>query len=241
MREAPGDARPQVAGARWNCTACHVPQTNAPLVTPAGSPRRTRIGELPRSSARACASGNQPERVTATAERRRHELGPPACGRMTVVIVAAVLGARSADSAARGEGGTLDDRDTRFVVLIALWAFRQRQPTRNRKSTSLPIKQTLGHERRSGCSTATARPATARPESATARRRRRSTKAPADLTKISARNGGAVPRGQGQALHRRASTKWRRTAPATCRCGATCSDRSIATPRSCASRPLPTT
>ncbi len=39
MREAPGVARPQVAGARWNCTACHVPQTNAPLVTPAGSPR----------------------------------------------------------------------------------------------------------------------------------------------------------------------------------------------------------
>jgi len=30
MREAPGEARPQLAGARWNCTACHVPQTNAP-------------------------------------------------------------------------------------------------------------------------------------------------------------------------------------------------------------------
>ena len=30
LREAPGVARPQVAGARWNCTACHVPQTNAP-------------------------------------------------------------------------------------------------------------------------------------------------------------------------------------------------------------------
>lgn len=29
-REAPGVARPQVAGARWICTACHVPQTNAP-------------------------------------------------------------------------------------------------------------------------------------------------------------------------------------------------------------------
>ena len=30
LREAPGVARPQVAGARWNCTACHVPQTMAP-------------------------------------------------------------------------------------------------------------------------------------------------------------------------------------------------------------------
>lgn len=29
-RQAPGIARPQVAGARWNCTACHVPQTLAP-------------------------------------------------------------------------------------------------------------------------------------------------------------------------------------------------------------------
>jgi nitrate reductase cytochrome c-type subunit len=29
-RQAPGIARPQVAGARWNCTACHVPQTVAP-------------------------------------------------------------------------------------------------------------------------------------------------------------------------------------------------------------------
>lgn len=29
-RQAPGIARPQVAGARWNCTACHVPQTAAP-------------------------------------------------------------------------------------------------------------------------------------------------------------------------------------------------------------------
>jgi len=29
-RQAPGVARPQVAGARWNCTACHVPQTMAP-------------------------------------------------------------------------------------------------------------------------------------------------------------------------------------------------------------------
>ncbi len=27
---APSGARPQIAGARWNCTACHVPQTNAP-------------------------------------------------------------------------------------------------------------------------------------------------------------------------------------------------------------------
>ena len=30
LREAPGVARPQVSGARWNCTACHVPQTMAP-------------------------------------------------------------------------------------------------------------------------------------------------------------------------------------------------------------------
>jgi cytochrome c-type protein NapB len=29
-RQAPGVARPQVAGARWNCTACHIPQTMAP-------------------------------------------------------------------------------------------------------------------------------------------------------------------------------------------------------------------
>jgi hypothetical protein len=32
MREAPGVARPQIAVSRWNCTACHVPQTNAPPV-----------------------------------------------------------------------------------------------------------------------------------------------------------------------------------------------------------------
>jgi nitrate reductase cytochrome c-type subunit len=32
LREAPGTARPQVAGSRWNCTACHVPQTNAPAL-----------------------------------------------------------------------------------------------------------------------------------------------------------------------------------------------------------------
>jgi cytochrome c-type protein NapB len=29
---APPGSRPQVAGARWNCTACHVPQTNAPAL-----------------------------------------------------------------------------------------------------------------------------------------------------------------------------------------------------------------
>ncbi len=30
MREAPGAVRPQIAASRHNCTACHVPQTNAP-------------------------------------------------------------------------------------------------------------------------------------------------------------------------------------------------------------------
>lgn len=29
---APAESRPQVAGSRWNCTACHVPQTNAPAL-----------------------------------------------------------------------------------------------------------------------------------------------------------------------------------------------------------------
>lgn len=30
LREAPGVVRPQIAASRYNCTACHVPQTNAP-------------------------------------------------------------------------------------------------------------------------------------------------------------------------------------------------------------------
>lgn len=38
LREAPGVARPQLAGARWNCTACHVPQTNAPPLVSPGAP-----------------------------------------------------------------------------------------------------------------------------------------------------------------------------------------------------------
>ena len=29
---APSGTRPQLAGSRWNCTACHVPQTNAPAL-----------------------------------------------------------------------------------------------------------------------------------------------------------------------------------------------------------------
>lgn len=29
---APSAARPPLAGSRWNCTACHVPQTNAPIL-----------------------------------------------------------------------------------------------------------------------------------------------------------------------------------------------------------------
>jgi len=29
---AAAGARPQLAGTRWNCTACHVPQTNAPAL-----------------------------------------------------------------------------------------------------------------------------------------------------------------------------------------------------------------
>lgn len=41
LREAPSATRPQVAGSRWNCTACHVPQTNAPpLVGPDAPPAR---------------------------------------------------------------------------------------------------------------------------------------------------------------------------------------------------------
>ncbi len=43
MREAPGEARPQVAGARWNCTACHVPQTNAPPLVGTASGRPDRL------------------------------------------------------------------------------------------------------------------------------------------------------------------------------------------------------
>ncbi|MCC7124825.1 MAG: nitrate reductase cytochrome c-type subunit [Acidobacteria bacterium] len=34
--DAAATAKPQLASSRWNCTACHVPQTNAPpLVAPA--------------------------------------------------------------------------------------------------------------------------------------------------------------------------------------------------------------
>ena len=32
FRGAPGVARETVPGARWNCTACHVPQSNAPAL-----------------------------------------------------------------------------------------------------------------------------------------------------------------------------------------------------------------
>lgn len=32
LRRAPDVVRETVAGARWNCTACHVPQSNAPLL-----------------------------------------------------------------------------------------------------------------------------------------------------------------------------------------------------------------
>lgn len=32
-REAPGTPQPKIAASRWNCTACHVPQTNAPPLT----------------------------------------------------------------------------------------------------------------------------------------------------------------------------------------------------------------
>ncbi len=32
LRNAPTVQRETVAGARWNCTACHVPQSNAPLL-----------------------------------------------------------------------------------------------------------------------------------------------------------------------------------------------------------------
>ncbi|MBL8138830.1 MAG: nitrate reductase cytochrome c-type subunit [Acidobacteria bacterium] len=35
MRHAPGVQGAQVTPARWNCTACHVPQTNAPPPGPA--------------------------------------------------------------------------------------------------------------------------------------------------------------------------------------------------------------
>ena len=34
LREAPGVAGTRIAGSRWNCTACHVPQTNAPPLVP---------------------------------------------------------------------------------------------------------------------------------------------------------------------------------------------------------------
>ncbi len=39
--DAAATARPQLAGSRWNCTACHVPQTNAPpLIAPSPAPVR---------------------------------------------------------------------------------------------------------------------------------------------------------------------------------------------------------
>ena len=34
LREAPGVAGARIAGSRWNCTACHVPQTSAPPLVP---------------------------------------------------------------------------------------------------------------------------------------------------------------------------------------------------------------
>jgi len=32
LRESPETPRAQVVGSRWNCTTCHVPQTNAPAL-----------------------------------------------------------------------------------------------------------------------------------------------------------------------------------------------------------------
>lgn len=43
QRNAPGVHRDEVAGARWMCTACHVPQTNAPLLVANTSGIRTAV------------------------------------------------------------------------------------------------------------------------------------------------------------------------------------------------------